>query len=49
MSIERAGSDLVNVKYRFTRPDGTVCRGDAKVNTTFEGGTTLIKAISANC
>jgi hypothetical protein len=48
-SIERAGNDLVSVKYRFTRSDGSVCRGDAKVNTTFEKGKTLIKAIAANC
>jgi uncharacterized caspase-like protein len=48
-SVERAGNDLVSVKYRFMRPDGSVCRGDAKVNTTFEGGRTLIKAIAASC
>jgi hypothetical protein len=49
VSVERAGSDLVNARYRFTRGDGSVCEGDAKVTTRFENGKTLIRSISANC
>jgi Caspase domain len=49
LSVDRAGDDLVNVKYRFTRPNGSACLGDAKVTTVFANGKTLIKGIAANC
>jgi hypothetical protein len=49
LSIERNGNDFVNVKYSFTRPNGSVCLADANVNTIFTNGRTLIQGISATC
>jgi hypothetical protein len=49
LSIERISSDFAEVKYKFVRPNGSVCYGTAKVNTIFSNGKTLIQGISANC
>ncbi|UGY19615.1 toll/interleukin-1 receptor domain-containing protein [Bradyrhizobium septentrionale] len=49
LSVELASNDVVNVKYRFVRPNGSECRGNAAVTTTFSGGKTLIRGIAANC
>ena len=49
VSIARVGDDMVGVRYRFTRANGSVCSGNATVNTVFMGGKTLIKGIAANC
>lgn len=49
ISIERIDADHVGVKYRFVRPGGGACAGDAKVNTIFQNGKTFIKSIAANC
>ena len=49
VSIERTSNDFVNVKYKYTKYNGTVCLGDAKVNTIFSDGKTMIQGISANC
>jgi hypothetical protein len=49
VSIARVGDDMVGVRYRFTRANGSVCSGNATVNTVFMGGKTLIKGVSANC
>jgi hypothetical protein len=49
VSTARVGDDMVGVRYRFTRANGSVCSGNATVNTVFMGGKTLIKGISANC
>jgi hypothetical protein len=49
LSVERVDADHVRVKYSFTRPSGSACAGDAKVNTIFQNGRTFIKGIAANC
>ncbi len=49
LSIERIDADHVSVRYSFTRRSGSVCVGDAKVNTAFQNGRTFIKGIAANC
>jgi hypothetical protein len=49
LSVERIDTDHVSVRYSFTRPSGSTCAGDAKVNTIFQDGRTFIKGISANC
>jgi hypothetical protein len=49
LGVERASSDVVKVKYRFVRPNGKECLGDATVNTVFTDGRTLIQRIAANC
>jgi hypothetical protein len=49
LSIARVGDDMVGVRYRFTRANGSVCSGNATVNTVLMGGKTLIKGITANC
>jgi hypothetical protein len=49
LSIERASNDFVSVRYRFTRPNGSVCLADARVNTIYTNGKTYIQGISANC
>jgi hypothetical protein len=48
-SIKRNDNDSVNVTYHFTRPNRSICHGDAKVNTIYMNGQTLIQGISANC
>jgi hypothetical protein len=48
-SIARVSDNTVGVRYRFTRANGSICSGNATVNTIFMGGKTLIKGISANC
>ncbi len=49
LSVEPIDADHVGVKYSFTRPSGSACAGDAKVNTIFQNGKTYIKGIAANC
>ena len=49
LSVERIDTDHVGIKYSFTRPSGSACAGDAKVNTVFLNGKTFIKGIAANC
>jgi hypothetical protein len=49
LGVERTDADHVSVKYSFMRPSGSACAGDAKVNTIFRNGVTLIKSIAANC
>jgi hypothetical protein len=49
LSVERIDTDHVSVKYSFTRPGGSACAGDAKVNTVFQNGRTFIRGIAANC
>jgi hypothetical protein len=49
LSVARIDADHVGVGYSFTRPSGSACAGDAKVNTIFQNGRTLIKGITANC
>ena len=49
LSIERSSNDFVSVKYRFTRANGSSCIGEAKVNTIYTNGRTMIQGISANC
>jgi hypothetical protein len=49
LSIERTRDDFVNVKYRFIRQNGSVCLGDAEVNTIYLNGKALIQGISTNC
>jgi hypothetical protein len=49
LGVEPIGNDIVRVKYRFTRPNGSSCVADATVTTVFMNGQTLIQRISANC
>jgi hypothetical protein len=49
LGVELASNDAVKVKYHFVRPNGSECHGDATVSTTFSGGRTLIRRITANC
>lgn len=49
LSIVRGSTDMVDVRYRFVRANGTACSGEAHVNTIFVDGKTLIQGIAASC
>ncbi len=48
-SIDRVNDNVVHVRYRFTRPNGTSCIGDATVQTILMDGRAMIQKISSNC